>query len=297
MFASASLIPELEDIIQHGSQDKRAKMLKTHRQSCSSTARRISTKTISGCSTTCSAAWWSRSRPRHAPRCPEGRWRRFNNAPTELMKKLAHDRGHRGGGPGARGISHGSRMTDLVNVMAQTQRPGSSRTPSAEPPPARRGDHRCVGASAASTDVVRNVAHQSNTRQASRRAGSPHWSGARKSDGDTGREVGQRHESAAGCSAELLVRAPRRRAGATVAAGGPDTQGGDPARARRRSEEVGAKIAPRDYTRAEHTVRELQQGPQAQRGRSWVSPTPSGSRKRSPRFRCSAACRSKPPTG
>src|SRR6185295_14656311 len=28
MFASASLIPELEDMIQHGSQDKRAKMLK-----------------------------------------------------------------------------------------------------------------------------------------------------------------------------------------------------------------------------------------------------------------------------
>ena len=54
MSASASLIPELEDVIQHGSQDKRARDASSASPICSSMARRTSTKTISACSTTCS---------------------------------------------------------------------------------------------------------------------------------------------------------------------------------------------------------------------------------------------------
>ena len=56
MAAPASLIPELEEVVQHGSPERRADALKRITAFFLERRRAGSTKTTSGCSTTCSVA-------------------------------------------------------------------------------------------------------------------------------------------------------------------------------------------------------------------------------------------------
>ena len=90
MSASASLIPELEDVIQHGSREKRAETRQAHRQSVRRRRGAASTKTISACSTTCSCRLVAEIEAKARAELSQT-LAPIANAPVEVMRQLAQD--------------------------------------------------------------------------------------------------------------------------------------------------------------------------------------------------------------
>ncbi len=246
MFASASLIPELEDIIQHGSQDKRAKMLK-----------RIANLFVDGsphfnedhiglfddvlCRLVVEIEAKARAEMSRtlAP---------INNAPTELMKKLAHDEDIEVAGPV---LAESPRLkdTDLVE-LAQTKGQAhlaaiAGRSGIGEAITdvlVRRGD----------TDVVRNVAHNQTAKLSE--GGFSALVRRAEGDGDLAETVGQRHDIPPHLFRDLLVRATAVVQERLLAAARPETRAEIQRVLDKVSKEYSRSAPARDYSAALRTV-------------------------------------------
>jgi len=251
MFASASLIPELEEVIQHGSHDKRAKMLK-----------RIANLFVDGAphfnedhiglfdDVLCRLVVEIEAKARAemsrtlAP---------IDNAPAALMKKLAHDEDIAVAGPV---LTESPRLkdTDLLE-LARTKGQAhlaaiAGRSGIGEAVTdvlVRRGD----------TDVVRNVADNQTAKLSE--GGFSALVRRAEGDGDLAEKVGQRQDIPPHLFRDLLVRATAVVQERLLAAAKPETRAEIQRVLDKVSKEYSQSAPARDYSAAMRTVREMQQ--------------------------------------
>jgi uncharacterized protein (DUF2336 family) len=251
MSASASLIPELEDVIQHGSLEKRAKMLK-----------RIANLFIDGAAqfndqhvglfddVLCRLVVEIEAKARAemsrtlAP---------VLNAPTELMRKFARDDDITVAGPV---LTQSTRLkeNDLVE-LARTKGQGhlyaiASRSGIGEAITdvlVRRGG----------TDVVRNVADNQSARLSE--GGFSALVRRAEGDGDLAEKVGQRSDIPPHLFRDLLVRATAVVQQRLLASAKPETQAEIQRVLEKISREFDKSAPARDYTAAQATVLALYQ--------------------------------------
>ena len=290
MSASASLIPELEDVIQHGSQDKRA-----------ATVKRIANLFVDGaphfnedhiglfddvlCRLVVEIETKARAEMAQtlAP---------IANAPIELMRKLAHDDDIAVAGPV---LTQSPRLqeTELVE-LARTK--GQAHLAAIA---GRKGIGEAVTdvlVRRGDTEVMRNVADNQSAKLSE--GGFSALVKRAEGDGDLAEKVGQRPDIPAHLFRDLLVRATAVVQQRLLQAAKPETRSRNPARARQgfqgiRQQRAGARLRRRAARGASRCIR-----PASSASPSWPnSPRTRNSRRRWPRCRCSAACRSRPRTG
>ena len=291
MSASASLIPELEDVIQHGSQDKRA-----------ATVKRIANLFIDG-----------------APHFNEDHIGLFDdvlcrliieietkaraemaqtlaplaNAPIELMRQLAQRRRYRGGRSGDHAVD--SVAGNRAGRTGQDQGPGSSGR-HRRPRRHRRGRHRRAG------PPRRHRSDAQRRRQSDppscRRAASPRWSSARKATANWPRRSGSGRTFRRICSA--ICWCARRRWCSSACCRPPSRKRETKSSAfSKRCPRNSSNTAPaRDYAAALARGRGAASGRQARRTRARrirQGQKIRGDGRRA--CRCCAACRSRRRTG
>ena len=249
MSATASLIPELEEVIQHGSPERRAETLK-----------RITTYFLSGASrfnddhvklfdhvfgrliheieTKARAELSNRLAP-------------VGNAPAEVLRRLAHDDDIAVAGPV---LTQSKRLseTDLV-AIAKTKSQAhllaiSSRSGIAVPVTdvlVQRGD----------AEVVRSVAENRGAQISE--AGFSTLVDRAEKDEDLAEKVGMRADIPPRLFRDLLLKATEVVQQRLLASAKPETQAEIRRVLAKVSTEVGAKTGPRDYTIAQHRVESL----------------------------------------
>ena len=292
MSASASLIPELEDVIQHGSPDKRAK-----------TVKRIANLFVDGAphfnedhiglfdDVLCRLVVEIEAKARAemaqtlAP---------LANAPTELMHTARQRRGHRGRGSGADAVAAASRKP--TGRTRQDQRPGSSRR-HRRPRRHRRGGHRRAGAARRHRSGAQRRRQSVGQAVGGRvlRAGQARR--RRRRPGREGRLSGRTFRRT--CSATCWCARRRWCSSACWPAAKPETR----AEIQRVLDKISKRIRRSRRRRATtpprcaQCVALHQTGEPRRAGARRLRQRTRNSRRRWPRCRCSAACRSRPPTG
>ncbi len=260
MSASASLIPELEDVIQHGSQDKRA-----------ATVKRIANLFIDGaphfnedhiglfddvlCRLVVEIETKARAEMAQtlAP---------MANAPIELMRQLAHDDDIAVAGPV---LTQSTRLqeTELVELartkgqahlaaIAGREGIGEAVTDVL----VRRGD----------TEVMRNVADNQSAKLSE--GGFSALVKRAEGDGELAEKVGQRPDIPAHLFRDLLVRATAVVQQRLLQAAKPETRNEIQRVLEKVSKEFDNSAPARDYAAAQRAVMALHQAGSARRGRA-----------------------------
>jgi uncharacterized protein (DUF2336 family) len=251
MFASASLIPELEDIIQHGSQAKRAKTLKRIANLFIDGADHFSDEHVGLfddvlCRLVVEIEAKARAEMSRtlAP---------ITNAPTQLMRTLAHDDDIAVAGPV---LTQSVRLqeTDLVelaktkgqdHLVAIAGRSGIGEA--ITDVLVRRGN----------PDVVRNMADNQSARLSE--GGFSALVQRADGDGELAEKVGQRLDIPPHLFRDLLVRATAVVQQRLLAAAKPETQAEIQRVLEKVSKEFDQSTPARDYTAAQRVVLELHQ--------------------------------------
>jgi len=246
MSATASLIPELEEVIQHGSPERRAETLKRITTYFLAGASRFNddhvklfdhvfSRLIHEIETKARAELSNRLAP-------------VGNAPVEVLRRLAQDDDIAVAGPV---LKQSQRLsdTDLVDI-AKTKSQAhllaiSSRSGIAMPVTdvlVQRGDHQ----------VVRTVAENRGAQISE--AGFSTLVDRAEKDGELAEKVGMRADIPPRLFRDLLLKATEVVQQRLLASAKPDTQAEIRRVLAKVSTEVGATTGPRDYTIAQHRV-------------------------------------------
>ena len=291
MSASASLIPELEDVIQHGSPDRRAKTVKRIANLFVDGARAFNEDHVGLfddvlCRLVVEIE--AKARAEMAQSLAAAR-QRADRADAHARAR----RRYRGRGPGASRSRRGFDESDLVE-LAKTKGQAhlaaiAGRADLGEAVTdvlVRRGDHR-GGAQPSPTISPRSCP----------KAASPRWSSAPRATAIWPQKVGARPDIPPHLFRELLVRATAVVQQRLLASAKPETRAEIQRVLDKISREYDKSVPARDYAAAMRTVRGDASDQRARRGRACrISPRTRSSRRRSPRLPCCAACRSRPPT-
>ena len=259
MSVPASLLPELEEVVQHGSAEKRAETLRRITTSVSRRRGQFSDEHVAlfddviGCLIEEIEAKALAELARRLAPVP--------NAPARRGDDARQERRYRGCRPGAQA---GHVSTTPISYISPRPR-------------ARRICWRCPRASASArrwrtswcgaATARWRAASPPITRRSCRRTRSPRWSSAPSSDGVLAEKVGLRTDIPPRLFRQLLMQASDVVQKRLLAQAKPETQAEIRRVLAKVTDEVAAKAAPRNYTAALAAVQRAAQGAQAHRGR------------------------------
>ncbi len=247
--AALSLIPELEQVVQHGSREKRVETLQRITAS-SSTAPAPTTNSTSTYSTTYSGCSSRRSRARRAPSCSTT-WRRSATRRCKVLRTLAKDDDITVAGPVLK-LAPCLPEADLVDV-AKTKSQAHLRAISARRVLGEAVTDVLVGRG--DREVARRVADNRGARISE--MGFSRLVKRAADDGDSGREGW----TAAGYPAADVSRIADRATAVVhkrlLASATPELKSEIRDVLAKVSKEVGARVGPRDYNAAQRVVLSL----------------------------------------
>ena len=257
MGATASLLPEFEDVVQHGSAGSRRRCC-SRSPGCSWKARAAQWRTGRvvrqrlGCSSRRSSSRRGPSSARRLAPVP--------NPPDGVVQRAGQERRHRGRGAGAQSRpARGARSQEIAETKSQaTSWPCRARRH-------RRGADRHSGRSAATARSCAAIA--TNCRRAAVGGRLPHLVKRAEQDGVLAEKVGLRTDIPPRMFRKLLMQASEVVQKRLLAQAKPETQAEIRRVLAKVTDEVAAKAAPRNYTAALRRRARAAQGAQAERGR------------------------------